>query len=121
MSERCSFTSEYIHNRDDYRKLRDKFNQYNDKYLRVSPPIRLVYESISEDVPIIQGKTASMAVGCEYEVLESVLEGLVTEEPVRFVILTDSSDKDTMIIKDSNGNVLVYDIIKNQSHVIDED
>lgn len=111
MSERCSFTSEYIHNRDDYKKLRNKFNQYNDKYLRVSPPIRLVYESVSEEIPIIQGKTASMAVGCEYEVLESVLEGLVTEEPVRFVILTDSSDKDTMIIKDPDGNVLVYDII----------
>lgn len=112
MSERCSFTSEYIHNRNDYKKLRDKFNEYNDKYLRVSQPMKLVYESISEDIPIIQGKTASMAVGCEYETLVSVLEDLVTEEPVRFVILTDSSKKDTMIIKDPEGNVLVYDIMK---------
>lgn len=111
MSERCSFTSEYIYNRNDYKKLRDKFDEYNYKYLRVSQPMKLVYENISEDIPIIQGKTASMAVGCEYETLVSVLEDLVTEEPVRFVILTDSSKTDTMIIKDPEGNVLVYDIM----------
>lgn len=111
MSERCSFTSEYIHNRNDYKKLRYKFDEYNDKYLRVPQPMKLVYENISEDIPIIQGKTASMAVGCEYETLVSVLEDLVTEEPVRFVILTDSSKTDTMIIKEPEGNVLVYDIM----------
>lgn len=111
MSERCSFTSEYIHNRNDYKKLRDRFDEYNDKYLRVSQPMKFVYENISEDIPIIQGKTASMAVGCEYETLVSVLEDLVTEEPVRFVILTDSSKTDTMIIKEPEGNVLVYDIM----------
>lgn len=111
MIERCSFTSEYIHNRNDYKKLRDKFDEYNNKYLRVSQPMKLVYENISEDIPIIQGKTASMTVGCEYETLSSVLEDLVTEEPVRFVILTDSSKTDIMIIKDPEGNVLVYDIM----------
>lgn len=111
MSERCSFTSEYINNRNDYKKLRDKFDEHNDKYLRVSQPMKLVYENISEDIPIIQGKTASMTVGCEYETLASVLEDLVTEEPVRFVILTDSSKTDIMIIKDPEGNVLVYDIM----------
>lgn len=111
MSERCSFTSEYIYNRNDYKKLRYKFDEYNDKYLRVSQPMKLVYENISEDIPIIQGKTASMTIGCEYETLVSVLEDLVTEEPVRFVILTDSSKTDTMIIKDPKGNVLVYDIM----------
>lgn len=114
MSERCSFTSEYMYNKHDYKKLRKIFSERNQngKFLCIAPPVKWSNSIEEFEMPIIQGKTASMSVGEEHEALKDILQGVETEGTVRFVILTDDSDYDTMLLKDADGNVNVFDIMK---------
>lgn len=90
MSDRCSFTSEYIYNWNDYKRLKDVFSGHQTKYLCVAPPAEWSNGEETFEMPIIQGKAYGSGAGDEWEILDNMLDGLVTEDRVRFVILTDT-------------------------------
>lgn len=116
MSERCSFTSEYIYNEEDYKKLKEVLSRHKDKYLCTSPPAEWRTEKENFEMPIIQGKTAGTCVGDEWMSLEDVLDGVTTEGKVRFVALTDSPKLNNVSIyvldKYPDGSIERMDIME---------
>lgn len=116
MSERCSFTSEYIYNEEDYKKLKEVLSRHKDKYLCTSPPAEWHTEKEDFEMPIIQGKIAGTCVGDEWMNLEDVLDGVTTEEKVRFVVLTDSPKLNNVSIyvldKYPDGSIERMDIME---------
>lgn len=116
MSERCSFTSEYIYNEEDYKKLKEVLSRHKDKYICTSPPAEWHTEKEDFEMPIIQGKTAGTCAGDEWMNLEDVLDGVTTEEKVRFVVLADSPELNNVSIyvldKYPDGSVERMDIME---------
>lgn len=91
MSERMSFTSEYIYNNDDYKTLREVFEAHeNSKYLTLAPESEW---SNGVDVfkePIIQGKLGCISEFPSQWILYHILEGVETKERIRFVVMKDT-------------------------------
>lgn len=116
MSERCSFTSEYIYNKEDYKKLKEVLSRHKDKYLCTAPPVEWHTEKEDFEMPIIQGKVAGTCVGDEWMNLGDVLDGVTTEEKVRFVVLADSPEQDNVSIyvldKYPDGSIERMDIME---------
>lgn len=112
MSERCSFTSEYIHNQNDYKILREIFDKEQNKYVCTAPPAQWA----DNEMPVIQGKTAG---GCEDLVwmnVETLLEGVKTEYPVRFIVMADNPTQDHVsayiLDKSPSGEVERHEILE---------
>lgn len=124
MSERCSFTSEYIYDREDYNKLRKLFEEKgNDKYLCIAPPatwasteyyVVHIKEGYTEtrkkekpevhEMPIIAGKTGGLGPSSEIcDEVAKVIKGVKTNFPVRFIITEDSHDGLYVLDKDADG------------------
>lgn len=85
MSERCSFTSEYIYCDEDYETLWEKFRDRHDKTLCVAPPAKWG----DNIMPIIQGKISDWGTHCVWAELLDILFGLKTKDTIRFIILAD--------------------------------
>ena len=128
MSERCAFTSEYIYNDEDYKTLRNAFKDRNDKYLCVSTAAKYVSETYYEiddeskrfiektkeipdvfEMPIIQGKTAALSDDWEIcSEIENVLNGIKTNDPVRFFVIRDGGKGLYVVEKNTEGEVTLY-------------
>lgn len=106
MSERASFTSEYISCPEDYAALREMAEEIgNDKYLCFVPPTKWANDQGEEfEMPIIQGKVGSLGSGMEYATLEERLEGLEVSAPIRFTVMSDNGDI-VLLILNPNGMV----------------
>lgn len=114
MSERMSFTSEYIYSPDDYKKLREVFEAHeNSKYLTLAPESEW---SNGVDVfkePIIQGKLGCISEFPSQWILYHILEGVETKERIRFVVMKDTYAGFPGIVsltKTPNGDVIVCSI-----------
>lgn len=117
MSERASFTSQYIENRNDYSTLLEFFEKEgNSKYLCVAPPASWTREHDGEvfEQPVIQGHIKSFAAQLEWLNFYKIIKGLVTEEDVVFVIISEDVTQITEIVKKANGDVEAYDLIRNE-------
>lgn len=111
MSQRSSFTSEYIYCYDDYQILREKATkEANHKYLCVAPPAVWC-----DEMPIIQGKIGCFAPGMEYLELQDFLYGVKTKYPVTFLILPEGHDSEhchpapiMKVVKYPDGDVTTF-------------
>lgn len=126
MSERCSFTSEYIYCDDDYKTLWEKFRDRHDKTLCVSPPAQWD----DNIMPIIQGKISDWGTDNVFTELWDILSGIKTKYTVRFVILADicheSKNKEWpqmyILDKDPDGWIDIISISgKHIENIIEED
>ena len=107
MSERSSFTSEYIYDQDTYKAVRSRLGGgRNGKYLCIAPAPSYEMGGHVFDLPIISGKIGTTAPYEEWLVLDEVLGGLATRKPVRFVIVCDSGPIQ-LVIKQADGEVEV--------------
>lgn len=111
MSDRCSFTSEYIYNKDDYKKIREAFEKEgNGRYLCTAPScgydtkkeIRKINlntkgyateygEEYHVEIPIVQGHVRGLGQWDCIEAIIDILNELELESDVRFVIVFDYS------------------------------
>lgn len=114
MSERCAFTSEYIYSDEDYKTVREAFeNIGNDKYLCIAPPAKWNNGEKDIEMPIIQGKTGALSSTYEIcEGVEEVLDGLKTNFRVRFFIIEDGGEGLYVLDNDVYGDVASYYVDK---------
>lgn len=93
MSERSSFTSEYIYDPVTYRSVRGLLEENGvDKYLCIAPAPAYDMGGHHFELPIISGKIGTMAMNSEWINLEEILQGFVTSFSVRFVIVCDGGE-----------------------------
>lgn len=105
MSERSSFTSEYIYDSATYLAVRERLESFGGgKYLCVSAAPTYELDGRRFDLPVISGKIGALAMNTEWMELEDVLQGLVTASPVRFVIMCDGGAIQ-LVTKRPNGEV----------------
>lgn len=111
MSFRGSFTSEYIYDEDDYIKIRNILeSKGQNSALCVAPP-----PSYGTNVlRIISGKCASCVVDMEYEVLEDLLQGIETNDPITFIVICDNGLPIIKLIKNEEGNVEICKMEENE-------
>ena len=116
MSERMSFTSEYIYNDDDFKKLRELFEEDGDsKYLCLAPVAKWSNGKEVFEMPIIQGKIGEMNwIPFTWDIIKYKLDGFKTNFPVKFVVINDSFGGVTIIDKDPEGNVKVMSVSEEQ-------
>ena len=106
MSERSSFTSDYIYDPVTYRAVRECLEKNGgDKYLCVAQAPAYDMDGRHFELPIISGKLGTTSPGTEWLVLDEVLQGFVTDSPVRFVILCDSGAIQ-LVTKHPDGEVV---------------
>ena len=86
MSERGSFTTQYIYNTEDYQIIRKALDK-NIKYLCVSPPP--YWESPENTCPIVSGKVGGIRLGEEWEQIHLALEGVKTESVIEVITICD--------------------------------
>lgn len=91
MSERGSFTTEYIYNDEDYKIIREALDQKR-KYLCISPPATWSNGDETFEMPIVSGKVGELTSGWEYRTLEDALENVKTHNEVRIIVMCDSGD-----------------------------
>lgn len=134
MSDRCGFTSEYIYNRDDYKKIREAFEKEgNDRYFCIAPAcgydtekevmrINLnthettinQYDNGKEhiEIPIVQGHIKGTGQWYCIETIIDILNELELESDVRFIIIFDYTDI-CVIDKEKGEHTLCnYEVIK---------
>ena len=101
MSERMGFTSNYIYNDEDYKKLRKKFEDYgNSKWMCLAPEAKWGKDEV---MPLIQGKLGDMS-DCPLDwSLWEILEGVETNSTVRFVVTGDTFGGIYVFTKEPNG------------------
>lgn len=105
MSERSSFTSEYIYDPVTYRTVRARLEENGSgKYLCVAPAPSYDMSGHHFELPIISGKIGTLAMNSEWIDLEEILRGLVTDSPVRFVIVCDGGEIH-LVTKQADGDV----------------
>ena len=91
MSERMSFTSEYIYNNDDYKTLREVFEAHEDsKYLALAPESKWSNGKDVFDMPIIQGSLGCVSEFSDQWMLCHILKGVVTKNRIRFMVMKDT-------------------------------
>jgi len=103
MSERSSFTSEYIYNSVDYSIVYEALKAagpIDDKYFCLAP--QATWGDFK--MPIIQGKIGELAANSEWIELHKRLAGVETTESVRFVIICDGGEIH-LITKNANGSI----------------
>lgn len=100
MSERASFTSEYIYSWDDYTKVRKALDKKS-KYLCIAPSV----DWGAGELPIVQGKVGSLSSDMEYYTLVTALEGVQVDDSVDFVVISDSGISKTLVRLHPTGEV----------------
>lgn len=100
MSERASFTSEYIYSWDDYKKVRAALDKKS-KYLCIAAPV----DWGAGELPIVQGKVGELSYGMEYYTLVSALEGVQVDDDVDFVVMSDSAHSIVLVRLYPTGDV----------------
>lgn len=100
MSERASFTSEYIYSWDDYTRVRKALDKKS-KYLCIAPPV----DWGAGELPIIQGKVGSLSLGMEYYTLADALEGVQVDDSVDFVVISDYQCDKILVRLNPTGEV----------------
>ena len=106
MSERASFTSAYMYNLDDYKKLRSALN-FKSKYFCLAPPV----DWGAGELPIIQGKLGSLCMGYEYLELVDALFGISVEDEAHFIVISDYMNNAVRVVLRPSGDVDVYDLV----------
>jgi len=105
MSERGSFTTQYIYNIEDYKTVRKALDG-DDRFLCVSPPATWSNGEMTFEMPIVSGKVGEMAEGMEWTTIEEALRGVKTNEKVSIVIICDSGSI-FLLAKKPNGNIRI--------------
>lgn len=103
MSERGSFTTQYMYNGRDYEIIRKVLDK-DSKYLCVSPPA--YWGNKDNELPIVSGKVGEISCGMEWLTIASALFEVQTEEDVNIVIMEDIGDI-LLLTKSSEGNISV--------------
>lgn len=89
MSQRSSFTTEYIYHDEDYDNLRAYLEEQGakHKYLCICEPF--TYCKNGEPMPIIAGKVGSLGHGQEWFDFMEYIEDFRPKKPIRFVIVAE--------------------------------
>lgn len=103
MSERASFTSEYMYNTDDYDRIRAALD-CNSKHLCIAPPTKWG----NNEMPIVQGKVGSMTLGLEWLTLVGALRDVFVEDEAHFIVISDYEHRATRIVLRPSGDIDVY-------------
>lgn len=91
MSERASFTTEYIYNDEDYKIIREALDKKG-KYLCISPPATWSNEDETFEMPIVSGKVGELTEGWEYKTIIECLKYVKTKHMIRIVVMCDCGD-----------------------------
>ena len=102
MSERGSFTTEYIYDGEDYETIRNALDHKN-KYLCISPPANWG----CGDEPIVSGKVGELTPNYEYMTICEALDGVKTNKDVKLIIMCEAGEID-LIVKRADGQVEAY-------------
>lgn len=115
MSNRSSFTSEYIYSREDYKTIRKRANECgNDKYLNFAPPASWSNGKETFEMPIISGKVGAFFRGEEVNILREFLESFKVNNPVTFIIIPEGHDFEAnplpiiKMTKQPNGDIDIF-------------
>lgn len=119
MSERGSFTTEYIYNDEDYKIIREALDQKR-KYLCIAPPATWSNENGTFEMPIVSGKVGELTSGWEYKTLENALENVKTHNEVRVIVMCDAGDI-YLITKTPEGEVDHYELVIRESDEDEDD
>jgi len=103
MSERASFTTQYIYDIDDYKTIREALDQ-KQKYLCVSPPATWSNGDMTFEMPIVSGKVGESSANMEWLTIEEALEGIETVEKVNIVVMCDGGSI-ILLTKEPNGKI----------------
>lgn len=103
MSERASFTSEYMYNTDDYNRIRNALN-WKSKYLCIAAPAKWG----NNEMPIVQGKVGSLTLGLEWLTLVDALRNVFVEDEEHFIVISDFNHRATRIVLRPSGDIDVY-------------
>lgn len=104
MSERGSFTTEYIYRDSDYEIIRSCFEKDRNKYLCCAPP---AYWQDGDEIyymKIVSGKVGGMYPSDECNIIVDCLEFVKTETTIKVVVMCDSGDI-FLITKSPDGEV----------------
>ena len=114
MSERGSFTSEYIYDLEDYATIRAAITNAG---IRLAPPAM----NGDYEIPIVQGKVEGMTPDLEWwDLVESVI-GVKTNGGIRFVVLCECGGIQ-FVEKKPNGCTLYSRLVKSpEEKRIDEE
>lgn len=108
MSERSSFTTEYIYNYETYKILREELEKKQFLYdFMVAPQHGTMYPL---GLPILSGKISVLSQGCEFLYLDELLSGIKTPTDVRFVIMCENEDI-ILMKKFASGEIETYGLI----------
>lgn len=105
MSERGSFTTQYFYNDHDYKIIREALD-LDGKYLCASPPATWSNGEETFEMPIVSGKVGELSMNMEWNTIANVLEGVVTDEEVKVVVMCDAGSV-VMVRKSPNGEVQI--------------
>lgn len=106
MSQRGSFTTQYIYNDADAEIVRKALDRKS-KYLCISPPATWSNGTETFRMPIISGKVGGLCSGDEWLELFEMFEDLKTEQPVAAVVMCDDS-KLVLVAKTPKGHVAAF-------------
>ena len=104
MSERGSFTTEYIYDGEDYESIRKALDHKN-KYLCVSPPANWGYG----EEPIVSGKVGDLTMNDEWMTVYEALDGVKTNKDVKVVVMCEGG-MIALIIKRADGSVEAFSL-----------
>ena len=91
MSERGSFTTNYIYNEHDYQSVKNALD-INDKYLCVAPPATWSNGCETFEMPIVQGKVGSSIPNGEYLTIIDNLQGIQTITTIIIIVVQESGN-----------------------------
>ena len=106
MSERGSFTTQYIYNDADAKVIRNALDRKS-KYLCISPPATWSNGTETFEMPIIFGKVGALDPGQEWRVIFDAFYGLKTETPVDAIVMCDDGTL-AVIGKTPGGEVAAF-------------
>ena len=103
MSERGSFTTQFIYDLADYKIIRKALDRKS-KYLCVSPPATCNNGEEDLEMQIVSGAVGDLAMSMEWDTIATALEGVVTSTDVSVIVLCESGSV-VMVRKAPNGTV----------------
>lgn len=112
MSERGSFTTQYFYNDHDYKIIREALD-LNGKYLCASPPATWSNGEETFEMPIVSGKVGELSMNMEWNTIANVLEGVVTDEEVKVIVMCDSGGV-FMVRKSPEGEVRIRGMVEEE-------
>lgn len=106
MSERGSFTTQYIYNPNDYEIVRKALDTKS-KYRCIGSPATWSNGKETFAMPIVSGKVGGMDGGDEWEEVYDAFYELKTEEPVSAVVMCDNGLL-ALVAKTPKGECAVF-------------